>query len=131
MVFVRTPTVFYILRFLLGVAEAGFFPGIILYLTYWYPAPRRAGIIALFMTAIPIAGVIGGPLSGWILHAMTGAQGLAGWQWLFLIEAIPSLALGGDQPPLGRGARAPLASRHSRDCRGRGLAADRPLWREQ
>ena len=94
MVFVRTPTVFYILRFLLGVAEAGFFPGIILYLTYWYPAPRRAGIIALFMTAIPIAGVIGGPLSGWILHAMTGAQGLAGWQWLFLIEAIPSLALG-------------------------------------
>ena len=94
MVFVRTPTVFYILRFLLGVAEAGFFPGIILYLTYWYPAPRRAGIIALFMTAIPIAGVVGGPLSGWILHAMTGAQGLAGWQWLFLIEAIPSLALG-------------------------------------
>src|SRR5438067_12564498 len=60
MMFVRTPTVFYILRFLLGVAEAGFFPGIILYLTYWYPAPRRAGIIALFMTAIPIAGVIGG-----------------------------------------------------------------------
>src|SRR5256885_6993179 len=94
MVFVRTPTVFYILRFLLGVAEAGFFPGIILYLTYWYPAPRRAGIIALFMTAIPIAGVIGGPLSGWILQAMTRAQGLAGWQWLFLIEAIPSLALG-------------------------------------
>jgi MFS family permease len=94
MVFVRTPTVFYILRFLLGVAEAGFFPGIILYLTYWYPAPRRAGIIALFMTAIPIAGVIGGPLSGWILNAMTGVQGLAGWQWLFLIEALPSLALG-------------------------------------
>src|SRR3989440_295377 len=88
------PISFLVLRFLLGVAEAGFFPGVILYLTYWYPAPRRAGIIALFMTAIPIAGVIGGPLSGWILHAMTGAQGLAGWQWLFLIEAIPSLALG-------------------------------------
>ncbi|HEV8303822.1 MAG TPA: MFS transporter, partial [Gemmatimonadales bacterium] len=94
MVFVRTPTVFYILRFLLGVAEAGFFPGIILYLTYWYPAPRRAGIIALFMTAIPISGVVGGPLSGWILNTMTGVQGLAGWQWLFLIEALPSLALG-------------------------------------
>jgi D-galactonate transporter len=94
MVFVRTPTLFYILRFLLGVAEAGFFPGIILYLTYWYPAPRRAGIIALFMTAIPISGVIGGPLSGWILNTMTGLQGLAGWQWLFLIEALPSLALG-------------------------------------
>jgi MFS family permease len=94
MVFVRTPAVFYILRFLLGVAEAGFFPGIILYLTYWYPAPRRAGIIALFMTAIPISGVVGGPLSGWILNTMTGVQGLAGWQWLFLIEALPSLALG-------------------------------------
>ena len=94
MVFVGTPTSFYILRFLLGVAEAGFFPGMILYLTYWYPAPRRAGIIALFMTAIPISGVIGGLLSGWILHAMTGVQGLAGWQWLFLIEALPSLVLG-------------------------------------
>lgn len=94
MVFVRTPTSFYVLRFLLGVAEAGFFPGMILYLTYWYPAPRRARIIALFMTAIPIAGVIGGPLSGWILKHMTGVRGLGGWQWLFLIEAIPSLALG-------------------------------------
>jgi len=94
MVFVRTPTSFYVLRFLLGVAEAGFFPGMILYLTYWYPAPRRARIMALFMTAIPIAGVIGGPLSGWVLKAMTGVRGLAGWQWLFLIEAVPSLALG-------------------------------------
>jgi len=94
MVFVGTPTSFYILRFLLGVAEAGFFPGMILYLTYWYPAHRRARIIALFMTAIPIAGVIGGPLSGWILKAMTGVSGLQGWQWLFLIEALPSLALG-------------------------------------
>jgi len=94
MVFVKTPTVFYILRFLLGVAEAGFFPGVILYLTYWYPAARRAGIIALFMTGIPIAGLLGGPISGWILTAMTGVHGLAGWQWLFLIEALPSLALG-------------------------------------
>ena len=94
MALVTTPKVFYILRFLLGVAEAGFFPGIILYLTYWYPAARRAGIIALFMTGIPIAGVIGGPLSGLILKAMGGVHGLAGWQWLFLIEALPSLALG-------------------------------------
>jgi len=94
MVFVTTPRVFYILRFLLGVAEAGFFPGVILYLTYWYPAARRAGVIALFMTGIPIAGVIGGPISGWILKAMVGVQGLAGWQWLFLFEALPSLALG-------------------------------------
>ena len=94
MVFVHSPTVFYALRFLLGVAEAGLFPGVILYLTYWYPSSRRGGIIALFMTGIPIAGVIGGPLSGWILSTLSGALGLAGWQWMFLIEAVPSLVLG-------------------------------------
>lgn len=94
MVFVRSPTVFYILRFLLGLAEAGLFPGIILYLTYWYPSRRRGGIISLFMTGIPIAGVIGGPLSGWILSTMGGVHGLAGWQWMFLIEALPSVVLG-------------------------------------
>ena len=94
MMFVTTPAMFYVLRFLLGVAEAGFFPGVILYLTYWYPGARRARIIALFMTGIPIAGVLGGPLSGWILDAMAGGRGLAGWQWLFLIEALPSLVLG-------------------------------------
>jgi D-galactonate transporter len=94
MLFVRSATGFYVLRFLLGVAEAGFFPGVILYLTYWFPSARRARIIALFMTGIPIAGVIGGPLSGWILKHMTGVQGLAGWQWLFLIEALPSFLLG-------------------------------------
>ena len=94
MAFVSSPTTFYVLRFLLGVAEAGLFPGVILYLTYWYPSRRRGGIIALFMTGIPIAGVIGGPLSGWILTAMSGVQGLAGWQWMFIIEAIPSLVLG-------------------------------------
>ncbi len=94
MAFVNSPTTFYVLRFLLGVAEAGLFPGVILYLTYWYPSNRRGGIIALFMTGIPIAGVIGGPLSGWILVSMSGVQGLAGWQWMFLIEAVPSLVLG-------------------------------------
>lgn len=94
MVFVHSPAVFYLLRFLLGVAEAGLFPGVILYLTYWYPARRRGGIIALFMTGIPIAGVIGGPLSGWILSTLSGAHGLAGWQWMFLVEAVPSVVLG-------------------------------------
>ena len=94
MMFAHTPAVFYTLRFLLGLAEAGLFPGVILYLTYWYPAERRGKIIALFMTGIPISGVIGGPLSGWILHSMSGVHGLAGWQWLFLLEAIPSLVLG-------------------------------------
>ncbi len=94
MVFVHSPTVFYGLRFLLGVAEAGLFPGVILYLTCWYPSRRRGGIIGLFMTGIPIAGVIGGPLSGWILASLSGVLGLAGWQWMFLIEAVPSLVLG-------------------------------------
>ena len=94
MMFVQTPTAFYVLRFFLGVAEAGFFPGIILYLTYWYPAARRSKVTSLFMTGIPMAGVIGGPLSGWILNSLDGASGLAGWKWLFLIEAIPSLLLG-------------------------------------
>jgi D-galactonate transporter len=94
MVFVSSPTVFYVLRFFLGVAEAGFFPGIVLYLTYWFPAQRRSRMNALFMIGIPFAGVVGGPLSGWILNAMQGAHGMAGWQWLFLIEAVPSLVLG-------------------------------------
>ena len=94
MMFVSTPTMFYILRFLLGVAEAGFFPGIILYLTYWYPSARRGKITALFMTGIPIAGVIGGPLSGWILNRFHNLNGISGWQWLFLLEALPSLLFG-------------------------------------
>ncbi|WP_034386556.1 MFS transporter [Comamonas composti] len=92
--FVETPTGFYILRFLLGLAEAGFYPGVILYLTYWYPAHRRAKIIALFMSAIPVAGIFGNPLSGWIMEAFHGDHGLAGWQWMFLIEAIPAVLIG-------------------------------------
>ncbi|WP_295379694.1 MFS transporter [uncultured Stenotrophomonas sp.] len=92
--FVETPTGFYILRFLLGVAEAGFYPGVILYLTYWYPAQRRARIIALFMSAIPVAGIFGNPLSGWIMEAFQGVHGLQGWQWMFVIESIPAIAIG-------------------------------------
>jgi MFS family permease len=86
--------VFYLLRFLLGAAEAGFFPGVILYLTYWYPAHRRARIVALFMSGVAVAGVIGGPLSGAIMRAGDGLGGLAGWQWLFLLEGLPSLLVG-------------------------------------
>jgi MFS family permease len=78
--FVRTPMQFYVMRFLLGMGEAGFFPGIILYLTYWFPAHRRARMTATFMTAIAISGVIGGPLSGWIMKSLTGVHGLPGWQ---------------------------------------------------
>jgi D-galactonate transporter len=94
MMFVSSVESFYVLRFLLGVSEAGFFPGIILYLTYWYPAHRRARIIALFMTGIAFAGVIGSPLSGWIMQSMAGVYGWAGWQWLFLLEGIPSVLIG-------------------------------------
>src|SRR5437867_7500746 len=93
-VFVKTPTMFYVMRFLLGLAEAGFYPGIILYLTYWYPAHRRAKIIAVFMSAIPVAGIFGNPLSGWIMDAFNGASSLQGWQWMFLIEAVPALLIG-------------------------------------
>ncbi len=92
--FIKTPASFYILRFILGIAEAGFFPGIILYLTYWYPSERRARMVALFMAAPPLAGVFGGPLSGWIMQTFSGTSGLAGWQWLFLLEAIPAILVG-------------------------------------
>jgi D-galactonate transporter len=92
--FVKTPTTFYVLRFLLGVAEAGFSPGVILYLTYWFPAARRAKALSLFFMAIPLAGMIGGPLSGWIMHSLSGVMALAGWKWLFILEALPSLLLG-------------------------------------
>jgi len=94
MMFVKTPTQFYVLRFLLGVAEAGFYPGMILYMTYWFPSYRRARMVALFMCAIPVSGIVGGPVSGGIMDAMQGVAGLTGWQWLFVLEAIPSLVLG-------------------------------------
>ena len=94
MVVVNTPMQFYILRFLLGIAEAGFFPGIILYLTYWYPAPHRAKATATFMSAVALAGVIGGPISGLIMTYLDGVATLKGWQWLFLIEGLPAVILG-------------------------------------
>lgn len=94
MMFVKSPLSFYVLRFLLGAAEAGFIPGILLYLTFWFPARRRGKVMAIFLTGIPIAGVVGGPLSGWILHAFGGVNGWKGWQWLFLLEGIPSIIVG-------------------------------------
>ena len=92
--FASGPVSFYLLRFLLGVAEAGFFPGVVLYLTYWYPARRRARIVALFMSGVAVAGVLGGPLSGWIMARFAGSGGLHGWQWLFLLEGMPSVVIG-------------------------------------
>lgn len=85
---------FYLLRFLLGTAEAGFLPGVLYYLTYWFPSYRRGRIIALFMTGLPLSSLIGGPLSGWIMRTFDMSAGLHGWQWLFLLEAIPTVLLG-------------------------------------
>jgi ACS family tartrate transporter-like MFS transporter len=92
MLFTNSPATFYTMRFLLGIAEAGFFPGMILYLTYWYTAKERAGMIASFMIAIPFANIIGSPISGMLLSLKH--FGLAGWQWLFLLEGLPAILLG-------------------------------------
>jgi MFS transporter, ACS family, tartrate transporter len=93
MAFVRTPTSFYVLRFLLGLAEAGFFPGVIYYMSRWFPAAERGAAVARFMTATAVSGIIGGPLSGYLL-SLDGVAGLAGWQWIFLAEGVPSVLLG-------------------------------------
>jgi D-galactonate transporter len=94
MAFVTTPTAFYVMRFLLGLAEAGFYPGVILYLSYWYPSHRRGKMFAAFAAAVPLSGLIGGPLSGLVLHSFSGFMNYAGWQWLFFIEGLPSIAAG-------------------------------------
>jgi ACS family tartrate transporter-like MFS transporter len=90
---IQTETSFFLLRFLLGVAEAGFFPGMILYLTYWFPAARRGTVTGLFMVAIPLSTALGAPLGGLLLK-LDGVSGLSGWRWLFLAEGLPSLVLG-------------------------------------
>lgn len=94
MAFVNSATTFYILRFLLGACEAGFYPGVILYLASWFPAARRGTILAGFIIAVPVAGLIGGPLSGVILTEFNGLAGFAGWKWLFVLEALPSIFAG-------------------------------------
>jgi ACS family tartrate transporter-like MFS transporter len=94
MMFVTAPWNFYLLRFLLGLAEAGFFPGIILYLSYWFPARLRARAVARFMTGSAVSSMVGLPLSGAIMQYMHDVLGLAGWQWLFLLEGLPSALLG-------------------------------------
>jgi MFS transporter, ACS family, tartrate transporter len=93
MMFVRTPASFYTLRFLLGLAEAGFLPGILFYLTHWIPARDRARVFALFLTSTALAGVVGAPVSAGLLR-LRGVGGLAGWQWLFLVEGLPAVVLG-------------------------------------
>ena len=94
MAFVSGERSFYALRFLLGVAEAGFFPGILVYLGSWFPRHYRARITGVFLMAIPLSGLIGSPVSGLLLDQMNGAYGIAGWQWMFIIEGVPALLLG-------------------------------------
>ena len=94
MMFLTGETMFYVMRFVLGLAEAGFFPGVIFYLTLWYPSDKRSSRTAWFVAAIAVAGVIGNPVSGFTMDLLSGAWGLAGWQWLFLVEGIPSIIVG-------------------------------------
>lgn len=92
--FVQTPGQFYAVRFLLGLAEAGFYPGVLLYITYWFPTGYRARVVALFMIGSPIATIIGAPLSGVLMDGMEGVAGLYGWQWMFVLEGMPAVFLG-------------------------------------
>ncbi|GAB7531327.1 MFS transporter [Pseudomonas sp. 3A(2025)] len=90
---VQASTMFYTLRFLLGVCEAGFFPGVILYLNYWFPTHRQSRVMSGFLIALPISLTLGGALSGWLMTAMQGVHGMAGWQWMLLIEGLPSIVM--------------------------------------
>jgi D-galactonate transporter len=92
--FVTNATGFYTVRFLLGIVESGFFPGVILYLTYWFTSKHRARMVAAFMSAIPLSGVVAGPICGWILGQTPSAGHLKAWQWLFLMEGVPSVFVG-------------------------------------
>ncbi len=131
MMLVKTVAAFYLLRFLLGVFEAGLYPGVILYLTYWFPARRRAKMMGWFMTSIPVAGIVGGPISGWIMGTMGGYAGLANWQWLFILEGIPSIVVGlltlGDRGRHAQPRRAgsPPSEKRARPRRSRSRSTER------
>jgi MFS transporter, ACS family, tartrate transporter len=137
MIVIRGPISFYVMRFLLGAAEAGFFPGMILYMKHWFPAQARARAIAWFMTANPLAGVVGSPISGGLLN-LHGA-GLLGWQWMFLMEGIPAIALGAvvlgtlaetphEAKWLSNGERSWLLETLSRERQVEALIPQRNLW---
>ena len=130
--FVATPLEFYVARLFLGVFEAGFFPGILFYLTLWFPADRRARIVAFFMAATVAAGLISGPVSGYLLQNMNGVYGLRGWQWVFLLEGLPTVILGiatylllVDQPSAARWLSAAEKDAIARDLaeKSRGVPA--------
>ena len=91
---IRGPASFYLSRFCLGAAEAGFFPGVLLYLTFWFPSGRRTRLIAFFLLALPVSGFVGSASAGWIMHALGGVSGLRSWQWLFLLQGVPAVLLG-------------------------------------
>lgn len=93
-IYVSTAPTFYLLRLLLGIAEAGFIPAALYYLTLWFPSAQRGKASALFLSGIPLSGVIGGPVSGWIMDRFNGALGMSGWKWVFFLEAMPAIALG-------------------------------------
>ena len=132
--FVHTPRDFYVLRFLLGVAEAGFFPGMIFYLTLWFPRADRARFTAAFTCAIPLSGIVGGPVSTFILQ-MSGVLGLHGWQWLFLIEGAPACLLAfavlrflPDTPAQADWLSAAEKKAIAANLSGEGTAEDGALW---
>lgn len=138
MALVQGPTSFYVMRFLLGAAEAGFFPGIILYLSYWFPARNRAGVTAFFMAAAPISTALGSPLSAALLE-MNGVMGLAGWQWMFILEAIPAVLLGvvvfffmTDRPEqakwLKEDERTWLVNKMNAEAASKGCSAHASIW---
>src|SRR3954471_12841673 len=94
MMFVTTPLQFYVMRFLLGAFEAGFQPGVLIFLSYWYPAHRRAQAIGLFTSATAVSGIIGGPIAGYVMTGLAGANGMAGWQWVFILEGVVTILAG-------------------------------------
>ncbi|PLQ00190.1 MFS transporter [Cupriavidus pauculus] len=139
MAFVSGETSFYTVRFLLGAAEAGFFPGVILYLTYWFPSAYRARIVATFMVSIPLASFLGSPLSAALLH-VHGFLGLNGWQWLFLLEALPTVLLGiaclfvlTDRPQVARwlddDQKVWLSNRLESERGGKKLVGKASIWK--
>ena len=136
---IQGPTSFYVLRFLLGAAEAGFFPGVILYLSYWFPARQRAAAVSLFMASAPLSTALGSPLASTIL-GLNGALGLEGWQWLFILEAIPAVLLGfvtlatmTDRPEqakwLAEDERVWLVSTMNAERAGKAATETRSVWR--
>jgi len=138
MAFTQGPISFFVLRFLLGVAEAGFLPGMILYLTYWFPSARRARITGLFMAAVPLASAVGAPISGLIV-SMSTTFGIKGWQWLFILEGVPSIVLGvvvlfmlpsgpSDAPWLAPNERKLIEDRLAEDRRAEPQRTQSALW---